>query len=182
MTEGRPSISNASRVFEEPLCTSLLLNVKRVKLIRERGQERSHVGDNSDRLGGAAVHELSDSRRIDVDAHGLDVRWEHVAYRDRVQHGRHHKHDVDAGEQLTHRVLRLAPAVASRLGVGPHDLVELRGRHPAPLRAWVKLDEDEQDSHVPLDSLGRRILGVDAGDMVELRRLAMPSVPGGLAS
>ena len=90
--------------------------------------------------------------------------------------------DAYEGARGTHRVLRLAPAVASRLGVGPHDLVELRGRHPAPLRAWVKLDEDEQDSHVPLDSLGRRILGVDAGDMVELRRLAMPSVPGGLAS
>jgi hypothetical protein len=33
---------------------------------------------------------------------------------------------------------------------------------------------------VPLDALGRRILGVAAGDTVEIRRLAMPPIPGGL--
>jgi hypothetical protein len=49
------------------------------------------------------------------------------------------------------------------------------------LRAWVTLDSDERDSQVPLDALARRILGIEAGDMVELRRLAMPSFPGGLA-
>jgi hypothetical protein len=54
------------------------------------------------------------------------------------------------------------------------------GRHPAPLRAWVKIDGDTPDDQVPLDSLARRILGVDPGATVELRRLAGPSAPRGL--
>jgi N-methylhydantoinase B len=90
--------------------------------------------------------------------------------------------DAYEGVRGKHRVLRLAPAVAARLGVGPGDLVELLGRHPAPLRAWVKLDAGQRDSQALLDSLARRILGVSAGDTVELRRLATPAIPGGLAS
>jgi N-methylhydantoinase B len=90
--------------------------------------------------------------------------------------------DAYEGARGKHRVLRLAPALASPLGLAPGDLVELLGRHPAPLRAWVTLDSGERESRVPLDALARRILGVEAGDTVELRRLVMPSVPGGLAS
>jgi len=89
--------------------------------------------------------------------------------------------DPYEGRRGKHRVLRLAPALASRLGLGPGDLVELAGRHPAPLRAWVTLDADMRDDQVPLDALGRRILGLEAGDLVALRRLHMPSIPGGLA-
>jgi N-methylhydantoinase B len=85
------------------------------------------------------------------------------------------------GARGKHRVLRLASVTASALGLASGNLVELRGRHPAPLRAWVKLDPEERELEVPLDRLARRILGVDMGETVEVRRLSMPSVPGGLA-
>jgi hypothetical protein len=80
-----------------------------------------------------------------------------------------------------HRTLRLGPGLAAELGVAAGDLVELWGRHPAPLRAWVTLDPDASARDIPLDALGRRILGVAPGDAVELRALTMPPVPGGLA-
>ncbi len=89
--------------------------------------------------------------------------------------------DAYEGARGKHRVLRLAPELASELGLAPGDLVELRGQHPAPLRAWVTVDAGEPESQLPLDRLARRILGIEAGGMVELRRLDMPSVPGGLA-
>jgi N-methylhydantoinase B len=84
------------------------------------------------------------------------------------------------GVRGKHRVLRLGPALASRLGVARGDLVELHGRHAAPVRAWVIIDAGERGAEVPLDALGRRMLGVDPGDVVELRRLAMPPFPGGV--
>jgi hypothetical protein len=78
-------------------------------------------------------------------------------------------------------VLRLAPALARALGLETGDLVELLGRYPAPLRAWVRIDAGAPDARVPLDALGRRMLGVAPGDAVEIRRLPMPPLPGGLA-
>lgn len=90
--------------------------------------------------------------------------------------------DPYEGRRGKHRVLRLAPALASSLPVATGDLVELLGRHPAPLRAWVRCETGAPDGQVPLDALGRRILGVAPGDTVELRRLATPPLPGGLAS
>jgi N-methylhydantoinase B len=88
--------------------------------------------------------------------------------------------DAYEGGRGRHRVLRLAPAVAATAGVVTGDLVELHGRHPAPLRAWVRVDAGAAGGSAPLDALGRRMLGVAAGDTVELRRLAMPPIPGGL--
>jgi N-methylhydantoinase B len=76
------------------------------------------------------------------------------------------------GRRGRHRVLRLAPTLAYALGVTTGDLVELLGRHPAPLRAWVRIDADAPDDRVPLDALGRRILGVAPGDPVRLRVLS----------
>jgi N-methylhydantoinase B len=90
--------------------------------------------------------------------------------------------DAYEGARGKHRVLRLSTELAARLGLAAGDLVEMLGRHPAPLRAWVTLDSDAREGGVPLDHLARRILGVEAGDTVLLRRLATPSVPGGLAS
>ncbi len=84
------------------------------------------------------------------------------------------------GGKGRHRVLRLSPAVAEALGVGEDDLVEIAGRHPAPLRAWIILDENETAGALPLDAFGRRVLGVDAGDAVTLRPIATPAIPGGL--
>ena len=70
-----------------------------------------------------------------------------------------------------HRVLKLPRAIADAHGVKEGDLVELLGRHPAPLRAWVSLEPAERDASIPLDERARRILGVGPGDRVELRRL-----------
>jgi N-methylhydantoinase B len=84
------------------------------------------------------------------------------------------------GDRGRHRVVRLSPALARTLGLGSGDLVELLGRHPGPLRAWVRLDESVADARVPLDALGRRILGVAPGEAVAIRRLPMPPIPGGL--
>src|SRR5262249_26964670 len=89
--------------------------------------------------------------------------------------------DPYRGARGKHRVLRLVPALASRLSLSEGDLVELVGRNPAPLRAWVTLDADQPDDRVPLDAFARRVLGVETGETVEVRRLAMPSIPGGLA-
>jgi len=88
--------------------------------------------------------------------------------------------DPYEGGRGKHRVLRLGPGLASEIGVASGDLVELVGRHPAPLRTWVKLDPDAPDDQVPLDSLARRILGLEPGGAVEVRRLATARVPGGL--
>ena len=88
--------------------------------------------------------------------------------------------DPYEGGRGRHRVLRLSPALGRTLGLATSDLVELLGRHPAPLRAWVRLDDAAPAGVAPLDALGRRILGVVPGDAVQIRRLAMPPIPGGL--
>jgi N-methylhydantoinase B len=90
--------------------------------------------------------------------------------------------DAYEGRRGKHRVLRLAGALAADLGLATGDLVELFGRHPAPLRAWIRIEAGAPEGKAPLDTLGRRILGVSPGDTVELRRLAMPPIPGGLVS
>jgi N-methylhydantoinase B len=66
-----------------------------------------------------------------------------------------------------HRVLRLHPSS----GFASGQLVELLGRHPAPLRAWVGLDASVPAGRAPLDAFGRRVLGVTAGEKVRLRAL-----------
>jgi N-methylhydantoinase B len=88
--------------------------------------------------------------------------------------------DPYEGGRGRHRVLRLAPALAASLGVATGDLVEMLGRHPAPVRAWIRVDDAAPGERVALDALGRRILGVEPGDDVRIRRLLMPPLPGGL--
>lgn len=90
--------------------------------------------------------------------------------------------DPYEGRRGKHRVLRLASALAAGLGLATGDLVELLGRHPAPLRVWVRIEAGAPEGQVPLDGLGRRILGVSPGDTIEVRRLTMPPIPGGLVS
>ena len=81
-----------------------------------------------------------------------------------------------------HRVLRMPPAMAADLGLAAGDLIELLGRHPAPLRAWLRIDAGAHEAVVALDAFGRRILGISPGDTVEVRHLPMPPIPGGLVS
>jgi len=90
--------------------------------------------------------------------------------------------DPYEGRLGRHRVLRVAPAMAADLGLAAGDLIELRGRHPAPLRAWLRVEADAHEGQVALDAFGRRILGVSPGDSVEVKHLPMPPIPGGLVS
>jgi N-methylhydantoinase B len=83
-----------------------------------------------------------------------------------------------AGIKGRHRVLRMRPEVAAQHALGANQLVELVGRNPAPLRAWVKLDEAAPAAAIPLDEFGRRVLGAAAGDRVRLRRLGTVIAPG----
>ena len=117
-----------------------------------------------------------------VDAAATAARRAELAAEVRRLPVRADERDPYEGVRGKHRTLRLGPAFAAELGVAAGDLVELWGRHPAPLRAWVKIDGAASVPEIALDGLGRRILGVAPGDAVELRALAMPPVPGGLAS
>ena len=90
--------------------------------------------------------------------------------------------DPYEGRLGRHRVLRMPPAMAADLGLAAGDLIELRGRHPAPLRAWLRIDDGARERVVALDAFGRRILGISPGDTVEVRHLPMPPIPGGLVS
>jgi N-methylhydantoinase B len=91
--------------------------------------------------------------------------------------------DPYEGKRGKHRVLRLAQDLAQQMGLRSGDLVELRGRHPAPLRAWIREEPTAPNREVvPLDAIGRRILGVEPGDTVEIYSLRMPPIPGGLVT
>ena len=90
--------------------------------------------------------------------------------------------DPYTGVRGRRRTVRLAPANAERLGVADDDLVEMLGAHPAPLRAWVRVEEgDAGAGTLGLDAFGRRVLGVGEGDEVLLRRIDQPRPPGGMA-
>jgi N-methylhydantoinase B len=82
--------------------------------------------------------------------------------------------DPYEGLRGRHRVLRLHPSS----GLKANQLVELLGRHPAPLRAWVKPDPAVPPGAAPLDEFGRRVLGVEAGARMRLRALQSPIAPG----
>jgi anaerobic selenocysteine-containing dehydrogenase len=75
-----------------------------------------------------------------------------------------------AGAVSRRRACPLAPGDAARLGLAEGDLVELVGAR-VPLRAWVALDSAVAPGTVPLDAGGRRVLGVEAGAPIEIRRL-----------
>lgn len=88
--------------------------------------------------------------------------------------------DPYTGLKGRHRTLELAAADADRLSVTPDQLVEMFGRHPAPLRAWVRV-ADTAAGTVRMDAFGRSVLGVDADDRIHIRRVDTPIVPKGLA-
>ena len=79
------------------------------------------------------------------------------------------------------RIVRLNGATAERLGIAHDTLVELRGAHPAPLRAWARIDDEVGGGECPMDAFGRRVLGVAPGDTLIVRTLSTPRVAAGLA-
>ena len=52
------------------------------------------------------------------------------------------------------------------------DVVEFDTRRAAPLRAWLRIDAKVPPGSVVLDERGLTILKANAGDRVELRRVA----------
>ena len=65
-------------------------------------QERLHVGHQPEGLRGAAVGQLGDHRRVDVDAHRPGRRRQQVAGGDGVEHGGAHDAEVDPGQRGAH--------------------------------------------------------------------------------
>ena len=108
----------------------------------------------------------------DVDQEATRRRRAELGGARRTMPVRADERDPYEGARGRHRVLRLAPGPASALGLASGDLVELLGRHPAPLRAWVKIDPEEREGQAPLDHLARRILGIEAGDTIVVRCLS----------
>lgn len=89
--------------------------------------------------------------------------------------------DPYEGLRGRHRMLEISGALARSVGIADGMLVELRGQNPAPLRAWIRIVE-QPGSDIPLDAFGRRVLGIEPGDQVEIRLLTMPPIPGGLST
>jgi N-methylhydantoinase B len=74
----------------------------------------------------------------------------------------------------------LDPKDAEALEVSPDDLVEMYGRNPAPLRAWVRIAPGKP-GEIPMDDFGRRVLGVKEGDSILVRFVPTPVVERGYA-
>lgn len=89
--------------------------------------------------------------------------------------------DPYIGAKGKRRMLDLTAADATRLGVVADDLVEMRGRNPAPLRGWVRIAQDGVSGQLPLDAFGRKVLGVADGDAVVVVPLGMPAMPKAMA-
>ena len=86
--------------------------------------------------------------------------------------------DAYEGIKGRHRVLRLHPRIANGANLDDGQLVELVGRHPAPLRAWVRVDSGQRTDAIALDEFGCAALGVGDGDTVRLRGLPTLVRPG----
>lgn len=86
------------------------------------------------------------------------------------------------GRKGHRRVLQMSPSDAKTLGVKADDLVEILGKNPAPLRAWVVIKQDARSGTFPIEEFGCRVLGIKNGDRVEVRYLWTPHIPKGMAS
>jgi len=108
------------------------------------------------------------------------LRERHAAARPRLVVVADERHSYTGGKGMR-RIVRLNGATAERLGIVHDTLVELRGAHPAPLRAWARIDDEVDGTNCPMDAFGRQVLGVAPGDSVILRTLRTPRVTGGLS-
>lgn len=75
-----------------------------------------------------------------------------------------------AGVRGRHRRAELSSTTANRLGVEQGGLIELWGEHPAPLRAWAYITEQQADS-IAISPSGCAILGAKVGQEVMVRVL-----------
>ncbi len=70
-----------------------------------------------------------------------------------------------------HRICRLNPDDAEQIAAGDGDLIELDAAHAAPLRAWLTIDPAVTRSTVPLDAAGTRMLMLEPGANIIVRRI-----------
>ena len=122
---------------------------------------------------------LDDSGGVDAAATAA-LREQLAASRPRLIVVADERHAYTGGKGMR-RIVRVNGVTAERLGVVHDTLVELRGTHPAPVRAWARIDDEVAGGECPMDSFGRRVLGVAAGDTVVVRTLPTPRVAAGLA-
>ena len=78
------------------------------------------------------------------------------------------------GRRGTHRRVEVSAETAARHSLPIGSLIELHGRHPAPLRAWVYLGEQPPDT-AALSADGLAILGLQAGGRVLMRTIPTDS-------
>ena len=123
---------------------------------------------------------LDDDDEVDLPATEAK-RAEMAAARYRVRVVADDALDPYVGARGRRRTVELSPVMAARLGVADDDLVEMIGRHPAPLRAWVVIAPDHPEDTIRVDDFGRKVLGVADGDETVLRAVPTPKVPKGLA-
>jgi N-methylhydantoinase B len=88
--------------------------------------------------------------------------------------------DPYIGLKGRHRILELAAVDADRLNANADSLIEMFGRNPAPLRAWVRIGVIAA-GQVRMDTLGRSVLGVNSDDLIYLRLVNTTKVSRGLA-
>ncbi len=87
--------------------------------------------------------------------------------------------DPYVGGKGRRRMATMSASDADALGVTADDLIELLGRNPAPLRAWVRIAAAASGTF-PLDSFARKVLGVVHGDHIMLRKIETPALPNGM--
>ncbi len=117
---------------------------------------------------------FNDSGDVD-EKRSAELRREIAASRPKIKI-RAEEADSYEGRRGRHRVARLSSAVAQKHGWSDGTLIELLGVNPAPLRAWVRIEEGSDHSTLPLDAFGRRVIGVADGEAVHVRTLTTPKV------
>lgn len=83
----------------------------------------------------------------------------------------------EAGAVSRRRICRMNPKDAAAAGLQDDDLVEMDRRQAAPLRAWLRIDPKVSAGSLPIDQKGLSILRSEAGQCIEVRRIATVVVP-----
>lgn len=77
--------------------------------------------------------------------------------------------ESDAFDERGCRLCPLSSLTATRLGVTDGHLVEYIPKVGYPLRAWVRVEDSFNGEEAFLGPLGRKILKVESGDLIEIR-------------
>jgi N-methylhydantoinase B len=78
-----------------------------------------------------------------------------------------------AGNRGRHRRAELHPATLAALGIEAGTLLELHGRHPAPLRAWA-YEGNQPEGCIAIGSDAQDMTGIAAGTDLVVRPIATP--------